>query len=292
MRHLTLCLLLCAAAATTACDGGPSTGHGDGFITCTVTADCIARGGSCVAGECHADNECATAADCAAGETCVADADFGGLCTAPGAPPQPLPAWTCTQGQDCPAAQGCASDGLCHVDGECHTMVDASGNTVDDCAGDLLCAVAGTGNAGFCTDERAGTADPLCRSDGHGACRSLCAAAADCGGFGATCTGGYCHPGDECVAAADCGLNHVCVTPEWDHGYDVCDVDPDPTCVPVGNACRLACAADADCVHGGGCAADGFCHASNECATAADCDPGLICYPEPEWGGLCGPPRP
>jgi hypothetical protein len=293
MRPVSIRLFLCVLVALAACDG-PSTGQQDEYITCTVTADCIARGGTCVGGQCHADNECATDADCTGGDVCVADPDFIGLCTAPGAPPQPLPAWTCTQGQDCPTGQGCGSDGLCHVDGECHTMVDPQGNTVSDCAAGLLCATGGPStNAGFCTDERVPGANPLCRSDGQGACRSLCAAAADCGGFGATCVGGFCHPGDECVTTADCGLNHLCVTPEYDAGYDVCEPDPAPPCVndPQG-ICRLQCTVDNECVNGGGCAADGLCHASNECDTDADCDTGLLCYPTPDWGGLCGPERP
>src|SRR5207244_4804850 len=83
--------------------------NGDGTtaerLTCQTTPDCIATGGTCVANKCHADNECASDVDCAAGQTCVTDADFGGLCTAAGAIPQPLPAWSCATGKDCPESE-------------------------------------------------------------------------------------------------------------------------------------------------------------------------------------------
>lgn len=261
-------------------------------ISCTTTPDCAARGGTCVANECHADNECATAADCAAGQSCTPDPDFVGLCTAPGQPPAPLPAWSCTVGKDCPAGQGCASDGQCHVDGECHNTWQPDGTLLGDCQGGLLCIASGPHLDGFCTEDRGGP-DSYCRSTGTGECRDLCATDDDCG-TGNSCVGGFCHRADECHVTADCSPNHVCGNPAgWDdYGYQFCLDDPNPTCVDDGHgACRLACWHDSDCLDGGGCGADGLCHASNECQHDTDCDPGLMCYPEPEWGGLCGPPR-
>lgn len=293
MRIQAIILSGAVALTLTGCDGTGTSREGS-YLACTVTADCVARGGTCVAGACRAENECTTDADCAAGQACVADPDFGGLCAAPGAPTQPLPAWACQLGQECPLGQGCASDGFCHVDGECHTMIDPQGNTVSDCPGGLLCFTAGPiVGPGICSDDRALGPNPNCRSDGEGACRTHCAVDTDCGIY-ATCDGGYCHLDDECVVDADCSLNHVCVDQvEFDSGYDLCEADEDPTCVddPEG-VCRLRCAADRDCINGGGCAADGFCHASNECHTGADCPAGQLCYPVPQWGGLCGPPRP
>jgi hypothetical protein len=263
-------------------------------IACQTTSDCSARGGLCVANECHANNECTTTADCATGEVCNPDPDFDGLCAAPGSPPAPSPAWACAVGKDCPANQGCASDGMCHVDGECHNTWQADGTLAGDCAGGLLCAASGPNLAGYCTDGRGGP-DPYCRSTGTGECRSLCTTNDDCG-TGGTCNAGFCTRADECDTTADCTPNHVCGNPPgWDdYGFGFCLVDPNPTCVPDGNgACRLACATDADCLHGGGCnTTDHLCHASNECHTDPDCDPGLICYADAEWGGLCGPPRP
>src|SRR5262249_48655626 len=94
--------LVLAGLLVAGCAGHESTSQTAQRISCTTTPDCSARGGTCVAGECHADNECATDADCGAGQTCTVDADFGGLCTAAGAPPSPLPAWSCTYGKDCP----------------------------------------------------------------------------------------------------------------------------------------------------------------------------------------------
>jgi hypothetical protein len=255
------------------------------------TSDCVSRGGTCELGECHADNECVADADCAAGEVCVPDVDFGGLCTLPGVPPLPGPAWACTSGLDCPTAQGCGSDGFCHVDGEC---VDSS-----TCGALELCwAGRADDPAGFCASDRP-DADPTCRSDGLGACRPLCNLDGTCAAEGATCVGGFCHGADECASVADCTPNHLCEPyAEWgDHGYSTCVEDPDPTCIDDAlGACRLACVTDGDCLHGGLCEADGFCHAENECTTDADCpsDPlfVMLCYPDPEFGGLCGPERP
>lgn len=282
---------LSAFAAGCATDPGPT--NEQHRIACTDTPDCAGRGGTCSAGECHADNECVTGADCADPTyTCVPDADFVGLCTPPGGVPAPGPAWACTTGKDCPAAQGCGSDGLCHIDGEC---TDSS-----TCGLAEICYNGRPEDpAGFCAADRPAN-DPYCRSDGLGACRQLCHTDGTCDGA-ATCVAGYCHSADECLTTADCTPNHLCQP--WadfeDYGYSLCVEDPDPTCVDdgaamgVAAACRLACAGDGDCLHGGGCEADGLCHASNECATDADCaDPALICYPDPEFGGLCGPPRP
>ena len=284
-------VLVLAGLLAAACDGGPSTGQSTQGITCTTTADCSARGGTCVAGQCRADNECASDSECGAGQTCVADADFGGLCTSAGQPAQPLPAWSCSTGKDCPALEGCGSDGKCHVDGECH-LTWQNGFEVGDCANGQLCAAPGSSLAGFCTDDRGGP-DPYCRSTGTGECRAPCASDAECG-TGNSCVSGFCHRADECQSTADCSPNHVCGLPAgWeDDGYQLCLDDPNPTCVDDGHgACRLPCATDADCLDGGGCASDGLCHASNECAVDSDCTAGLVCYTDPEFGGLCGPPR-
>jgi hypothetical protein len=215
------------------------------------------------------------------------------LCTATGAAPEPLPAWACTVGKDCPLDQGCASDGKCHVDGECHNTWQPDGTQVGDCTGaDQICAASGESLAGFCTDGRGGP-DPYCRSTGAGQCRDLCTTSEDCG-TGGTCEAGFCHRSDECQTDADCTPNHHCGNPpNWDdYGYQFCLEDSDPTCIDDGHgACRLACATDADCLNGGGCGADKLCHASNECQVDADCGAGLLCYADPQFGGLCGPPR-
>ncbi len=260
-------------------------GHSAARISCTTTPDCSARGGTCVAGECHADNECATAADCAAGDTCAPDPDFGGLCAAPDTPPSPGPAWACTTGKDCPAFQGCGSDGLCHLDGECTSDAACA-------AGDICYPGRPEDPAGFCAADRPAS-DPYCRSDGLGACRQLCHTDGTCDG-GASCVAGFCHSADECTSDADCSPNHLCAPTEGeDYGYELCVPNPSPTCVDDGHgACRLACATDADCLDGGGCSADHLCHASNECAADADCTASEICYPDAEFGGLCGAPRP
>ena len=288
-RNLFVLVSLLVAACT-----NPDTSTTTQRIACTTTPDCAARGGTCVANECHADNECTTAADCAPGQACTADPDFVGLCTDPGQPPAPLPAWSCTVGKDCPASQGCASDGKCHIDGECHNAWGVDGYLHGDCSNpDEICAAGGDPLAGFCTDGRGGP-DPYCRSTGGGECRSVCTTSADCG-TGDTCTAGFCHAADECHTTADCSPNHLCGVPDnWDdYGYELCLVDPNPTCVDDGHgACRLACLHDGDCLDGGGCGADHLCHASNECTADTDCDPGLLCYADLEWGGLCGPPRP
>jgi hypothetical protein len=167
------------------------------------------------------------------------------------------------------------------------------GYLVGDCTGGLLCAAPTPGGtSGFCTDDRGGP-DPYCRSTGTGECRSECTTDAECG-TGNHCMGGFCHRAGECHVTADCSPNHLCGNPPgWDdYGYQFCLVDPAPTCAPDGHgACRLRCWTSADCLHGGGCAADGFCHASNECQTAATCAAGELCYPDAEFGGLCGPPR-
>ena len=281
------------SVAASACGGGHDPTGIAQRIACTTTPDCSARGGTCSNNECHADNECTVDADCTAGQTCLADADFGGLCTAPNTPPSPQPAWDCTYGSDCPALQGCASDGKCHVDGECHNTWQG-GMLVGDCAdASQLCVASGDHLDGFCTDDRGGP-DGYCRSTGTGECRGLCTTDAACG-TGGTCDGsGFCHRPDECTTSADCSPNHLCGNPDgWDdYGYLLCLVDPNPSCVPDGTACRLACANDADCLHGGGCnTSDHLCHASNECQADSDCEVGLQCFADAEWGGLCGPPR-
>jgi hypothetical protein len=283
--------LVVAGLLLAACSGGPSTSQNTQGISCTTTADCAARGGTCVANQCRADNECASNADCSGGQTCVPDPDFGGLCATAGQPAEPLPAWSCTTGKDCPALEGCASDGKCHADGECHNTWQG-GVQVGDCAGGLLCAAPDSGLAGFCTDDRNGP-DPYCRSTGTGQCRPECTAAADCGGGTNTCVAGFCHRGDECNSNADCGAHQMCGLPAgWeDDGWKLC-IDVPPTCVPDGQgACRLPCTVDADCIDGGSCGSDGLCHASNECKTDADCPTGTVCYSDPEFGGLCNPPR-
>jgi hypothetical protein len=285
-------LLAMVALTAIACGGSPTDSTSE-FVTCAETIDCSHVGGACVAGECHADNECATDADCTAGDTCVTSDAFGGLCTAPGDPPAPLPPWSCSAGADCPEGQGCASDGLCHVDGECTLEWTPDGNLeTDDCAAEEICATSGLSLEGFCTEERMGP-DPTCRSDGDGACRVECAADADCGG--GTCEDGFCHQADECATADDCWLNHLCALPEGyeDYGISLCYPDPNPLCVDDGEGvCRLQCDADVACTNGGGCEADGLCHASNECDTDADCEAPLLCYPDEQFGGLCGPERP
>jgi len=257
-------------------------------IECSTTADCSARGGSCVANACHADNECSSDADCASGTTCVADPDFGGLCTAAGQPPAPLPAWSCTTGKDCPLDQGCGSDLFCHVDGSCTLTVQADGTLAGVCPGDQICAAPGESLQGFCTEDRGGP-NPYCRSTGTGECRYECTTSDDCG-TGNNCVAGFCHESDECTTTADCDPNNTCGTPAgWENdGYLVCVPNADPVCVQVGDACRLPCANDGDCVDGGGCAADGYCHASNECTTDADCTGTDTCQPSSEFGGLCG----
>ena len=288
--NIRICFVL-AGLLFAACSGGESTTGTSQRITCTATPDCSARGGTCVANECHADNECVTTADCIAGQTCLPDADFGGLCTAQGAPLAPLPAWSCTVGKDCPANEGCASDGKCHVDGECH-LTWQNGEEVGDCTGGLMCAASGQSLAGYCTSGRGGP-DPYCRSTGAGECRDLCTVNDDCG-TGNACVAGYCHRSDECHVTADCSPNHLCSNPpNWDdYGYQFCLVNPNPTCIPDGQgACRLACATSHDCLDGGACAPDHLCRASNECHVDPDCDLGLLCYADAEFGGLCGPPR-
>jgi hypothetical protein len=290
--NVKICLVL-AGLALAACGGGPATSSNTQGISCTTTPDCAARGGTCIANQCHADNECASDADCTGGDTCVTDPDFGGLCTAPGEPPHPLPAWSCSTGKDCPANEGCASDGLCHVDGECHNTWQGE-LLVGDCSGGLLCAAGGDDPlAGFCTDDRGGP-NPYCRSTGAGECRYQCATNDDCG-TGDSCVAGFCHGADECDQTSDCSPNHVCGLPaNWeDDGYHLCLDDENPTCVNDGQgACRLACATDVDCLDGGGCGADSLCHASNECQTTANCGPNEACYPNAEFGGLCGPATP
>jgi hypothetical protein len=273
---------------------GPSTATSSQGISCSNTNDCASRGGTCSSdGVCHADNECSSNADCTGGATCVSDPDFGGLCTASGQPVEPLPAWSCTTGKDCPAHEGCSSDGKCHTDGECH-LTWQSGLLVGDCSGGLLCAAPTPGGlAGFCSDDRGGP-DPYCRSTGTGACRTVCTTAADCWN-GASCDAGFCHWQNECATTADCSPNHLCGVPSGseDDGIQVCQTDPSPTCMPDGHgACRLRCWTTADCLDGGTCASDGLCHAPNECHVDSDCDPGQLCYSSPEFGGLCGPPRP
>jgi Cys-rich repeat protein len=253
-------------------------------IPCAQTQDCAARGGFCMNGSCHATNECQTNAQCTAGQTCVPDMQFGGLCAAAAQPPVPLPAWSCSQGKDCPFGQGCADDGKCHSDGECHAD--------SECAADQLCYPGSSGKSdGFCSGARS-SVDPYCRADGTGACRSKCTVDDDCGTFN-HCQSGFCHFGDECQSDADCGPNDSCV-PRFEGAYGIseCDAQSMPTCVarPDGS-CRLACKKDADCHDGGGCGADGYCHASNECASDADCPAGGVCYSSPEFGGLCGPNR-
>jgi hypothetical protein len=173
-----------------------------------------------------------------------------------------------------------------HVDGEC--------DDVTLCAAGQVCYNAGNDVPdGICTDERPDN-DPTCRADGLGACRSECNSDGTC--WDGACVNGFCHASDECLVDSDCTPNRICVP--WsdteDYGYSRCAEDPNPTCVDDGmGACRLACLTDFDCIHGGGCnPADMLCHASNECTVNADCDPGLECWPDPEFGGLCGPPRP
>lgn len=83
-------------------------------ITCKVTIDCSARGGTCKKGVCVADNECKTSADCAAGQVCLPDKDFTGLCGTPGKPAVPGPAWSCVANKDCPTGQQCTA-GKCEL---------------------------------------------------------------------------------------------------------------------------------------------------------------------------------
>ena len=278
-------------------------------ITCSDTAACAARGGVCTAGVCRADNECASDADCASGN-CEPDPDFGGLCSnAPYGPAAPEPAWSCTRGADCPAGQGCGSDGLCHADGSCTLTWDCSGpdgcfQVSNDCAAGEICATGSPDRTvGFCTSGRGGP-DPYCRSDGAGACRRQCFTDDTCpngvANLPATCTGGFCVSDAECTSNADCTPGRICTPwgPDsgWDdYGFNLCLRDPNPTCV-VDNAgvCRLPCTTSQDCIHGGGCAADNLCHASNECTTDTDCastPQTPRCYPNANFGGLCGPIR-
>jgi hypothetical protein len=163
------------------------------------------------------------------------------------------------------------------------------------CPGAQVCFNAANDSpAGICVDDGRGPVaqgwDPWCRSDGQGACREECFSDGSCQGSD-ICMGGFCHAPGECATTADCSPNHLCQA--TDYGYSTCQDDPNPTCVndPAG-VCRLRCQTDADCLDGGGCrASDGLCHASNECVTSADCPSGQICYPRPEFGGLCGPSR-
>ena len=192
---------------------------------------------------------------------------------------------TCTSGKDCPLGQGCADDGLCHNDGECANDSDCTSG--HHCYEGQIAS-----GAGICSSERP-SADPYCRSDGHGACRSKCTSSPECG-LTNSCVGGYCHLSDECVTAADCGPNDVCSprTDDPQYGFNECVPAANPTCVndPAG-VCRLRCQSSDDCHNGGGCSADHFCHASNECHVNTDCTTGLICYPDTQFGGLCGPTR-
>jgi hypothetical protein len=288
-NHLVLACLLFAA-----CSGHDTTSQNAQRITCTITSDCAARGGTCVANECRANNECTSDADCTGGDICAPDPDFGGLCAAPGQPAAPLPAWSCSVGKDCPALEGCASDGKCHVDGECQNTWQPDGTLAGNCTGaGQICASSGENLDGYCTDGRGGP-DPYCRSTGSGECRDECTVNDDCG-IGGTCQAGFCHRPDECQTSADCTPNHFCGNPAgWDdYGYQFCIEDPSPTCVDDGHgACRLPCSVDTDCLDGGSCAAaDHLCHASNECASDTDCATGQSCISDPEFGGLCGVPR-
>jgi hypothetical protein len=280
LAHLALAVTLCSACAT----DDPIDHHNASVerIACTDTPDCAMRGGTCVAGECHAANECAGDADCDADETCVPDENFGGLCATTAEAAMPLPAWACTTSLDCPAYQGCGDDGVCHIDGECSDALP--------CADGMLCYNAGNdSDAGYCASDRPMN-DPYCRSDGLGACRTECLSDGTCA-WG-DCVDGFCHDADECVSEDDCSPSFDC-TPVDGYGYSLCAEAADPTCVDDGlGACRLPCVTDLDCIHGGGCADDGLCHASNECATDDDCEDPLICYADPEFGGLCGADRP
>jgi hypothetical protein len=259
-------------------------------IPCTSARDCAPRGDVCSGGECHAGNECSGVGDCPADNVCAPDPNFGGLCTPIG--PSPQAGAPCGTGRDCPLGQGCGSDARCHTDGECQA---ADGTNPDvGCADGMICYNAGNDvRAGFCGAPRP-SANPYCRSDGLGACRSRCFQDGSCSD-GGTCLAGYCHRVDECSSAADCSPNHVCALPTgWeDDGYRLCLESDDPQCTTAPDGvCRLPCRTSADCVHGGGCGVDGFCHASNECRPAApSCPDGQICYSTPEFGGLCGPSR-
>jgi hypothetical protein len=272
-----------ALALATGCNGGADE-QSSIYIPCGETADCVARGGTCEDGYCRANNECATSADCEEGE-CLPDPDFGGLCvTAQSGPPLPGPAWSCTTGADCPVGQGCGSDAKCHADGECQSE--------SDCQTGELCYNAGNdATDGFCASDRPAV-NPYCRADGLGACRYRCYSDGTCGN-GQSCVGGFCHWDDECTDDSDCTPNHIC-EPLFDYGFNTCTEDPDPTCVTAPDgACRFECITSPDCpVGAGGCEADGYCHASNECDTDQDCSGTNICYPHPNFGGLCGPPRP
>jgi hypothetical protein len=275
-----------AAIIVSGCSGAPQhPGHSEGAlmrIACMSKADCVARGGDCVNGQCVAANECAKDADCPQGQICVPDDNFGGLCAVSKDDVQAGPAWACQLGKDCPLGQGCGSDNLCHVDGDCSNNLP--------CANGQLCYNAGNdSDRGFCADARP-SHDPYCRSDGQGACRNECDQNNSCGD-GATCKNGFCHANDECAAAGDCAVNQICapVSDSEDYGYSECANNPNPMCVDDGHgACRLQCNADTDCIDGGGCGADKLCHASNECAQDTDCPQGQKCYADPEWGGLCG----
>jgi hypothetical protein len=101
---LGICSLVVACAPT-----DTPTSQSVQRITCAATKDCAARGGSCVAGQCVADNECKVDADCVTPQVCLADANFGGLCGQTSAPAAPLPFWSCTQDSDCPTNQVCTN---------------------------------------------------------------------------------------------------------------------------------------------------------------------------------------
>jgi hypothetical protein len=285
MRTASLALVTALAG----CAGNGSPGHVDAHssaltpIACQSQQDCAARGGQCVNGQCSATNECLKDADCPQGESCFPDDNFGGLCATSKSTLQPQPPWACALGKDCPAGQGCGSDGACHVDGEC--------SVAQGCPNGGLCYNAGNdSDKGFCDLDRP-SHDVYCRGDGAGACRDECNSDGSCAG-GGSCQAGFCHQAGECASANDCSPNHLCLaaSSSEDYGYDTCQPDPNPQCVPDGKgACRLACATDADCLDGGGCGADKLCHASNECQVDADCnDPNQKCYSSPEFGGLCG----
>jgi Cys-rich repeat protein len=291
--RLSSLLLLFALACNGSNDTG-QTSQGINRIPCQATPDCAARGGTCTAGQCVADNECAVDSDCAAGEVCTADTNFGGLCGTPGVAPLPGPAWTCATDADCPASQSCTR-GACGALPVTPPVEDCTNTTDDDgdgdidcadsdCAGDPACAPPLEDCANGVDDDGDGDVDcsdvqcvrePICNGGGCNGfncpCDVLlqdCASAADrCYPGGPDSADGQCYP------TGGMSLGDACVEPPVD--------TPD------------SCTAGLLCIYEAENDPTGVCRAI--CAGSADCAAGELCFalfPAPTNFGICHTPQP